>query len=147
MKCTWTAESSRMKWNVCLGLLCLSLLIFSLHGEETENSREFHPNFNFEEPDFNQLEMYRVKRQTVFTEEKNPAKTLTVVNSKTKRKPLHPGSLSPLGDQIAEPVEHIYHRTKRQERGKKRKNYSGRLSMLARIEVTTAQLTDKMDTE
>lgn len=55
-KCTWTAESSRMKSNVQLGLLCLSLLIFSLHGEETESSQELPPPF-FEEPDLHQLEV------------------------------------------------------------------------------------------
>lgn len=56
-KCTWTAESSRMKSNVQLGLLCLSLLIFSLHGEVTESSKEYYLNLFLEEPDLHQLEV------------------------------------------------------------------------------------------
>lgn len=56
MKCTWTAESSRMKGSVQLGLLCLSLLISSLHGEvETDNSMQL--SIHFEEPDLDQPEV------------------------------------------------------------------------------------------
>lgn len=58
MKCTRTAESSRMKSSVQLGLLCLSLLIFSLHGEEeveTDTSMQMPPTFD--EPELHQFEV------------------------------------------------------------------------------------------
>ncbi|XP_016309992.1 uncharacterized protein LOC107664062 [Sinocyclocheilus anshuiensis] len=103
MKCAWTTESSRMKSSVQLGLLCLSLLISSLHGEEeVETDSSMHIPIKFDEPDLHQFEMYRVRRQTVSTEKENTAKTVAVVppseNSKTKRKRPRPGGLTPLGD-------------------------------------------------
>ncbi len=58
MKCTWTAESSRMKSSVQLGLLCLSLLIFSLHGEEeVETDTSMQMPMNFDEPELHQFEV------------------------------------------------------------------------------------------
>ncbi|XP_058607630.1 uncharacterized protein si:ch211-106h4.12 [Onychostoma macrolepis] len=139
MKCTWTAESSRMRSSVQLGLLCLSLLISSLHGEEEEDKSMEYP-LHFDEPELHQFEMYRVRRQTVSTEKENPVKTVAVVqpseNRKTKRKRPRPGGLTPLGDS-ADPTIHIYHRTKRQEksRNNKRKKRPGSQSLLASIGV------------
>ncbi|XP_056123539.1 uncharacterized protein si:ch211-106h4.12 isoform X2 [Rhinichthys klamathensis goyatoka] len=106
MKCTWTAESSRMKGSVQLGLLCFGLLISSLHGEvETDNSMELV--LNLEEPDLYQPEMNRVRRQTVSTEKEDSAKKEVVVPSsvyrtkrqnKSKNKPKkRPGFNSLLG--------------------------------------------------
>ncbi|XP_067220035.1 uncharacterized protein si:ch211-106h4.12 isoform X4 [Chanodichthys erythropterus] len=110
MKCTWTAESSRMKGSVQLGLLCLSLLISSLHGEvETDQSSELP--LTFEEPDLHQPEMYRVRRQTVSTEKEDTAKTEVVVTSRVK-----------------------LYRTKRQSKSKGKKKGThrpGRYSLLA----------------
>ncbi|XP_077086551.1 uncharacterized protein LOC143738322 [Siphateles boraxobius] len=84
MKCTWTAESSTMKGSVQLGLLCLSLLISSLHGEvETDNSVEIP--LSFEEPDLHQPEMNRVRRQTVSTGKEDSAKKEVVVPSSVYR--------------------------------------------------------------
>lgn len=57
MKCTWTAESSRMKSSVQLGLLCLSLLIFSLHGEEAETDTSMQNPIFFDEPELHQSEV------------------------------------------------------------------------------------------
>ncbi|KAK2900887.1 hypothetical protein Q8A67_009002 [Cirrhinus molitorella] len=107
MKCAWAAESSRMKRSVQLGLLCLSLFVSSLHGDEaeTEMSKELAPYF--EEPDLHQPLMNRVRRQTVSTEENTAA--------------------LPLSTQV-------YHRTKRQDkvRKKKPKNRPGSHSLLLR---------------
>lgn len=58
MKCAWTAESNRMKSSVQLVLLCLSLLISNLHGEEevkTDSSIEMP--LSFDEPDLHQFEV------------------------------------------------------------------------------------------
>lgn len=136
MKCSWTAESSRMKSSVQLGLLCLSLFISCLHGEEVDADASMEFPINFDEPELHQFEMYRVRQQTVATEKENPAKTVAVAqpseNSKTKRKKPRPGSLSPLGDG-AEAMNHIYSRTKRQDksRNNKPKKRPGSYSILA----------------
>ncbi|XP_042630808.1 uncharacterized protein LOC109076612 isoform X2 [Cyprinus carpio] len=136
MKCAWTAESNRMKSSVQLVLLCLSLLISNLHGEEevkTDSSIEMP--LSFDEPDLHQFEMYRVRRQTVSTEKENTAKIVALVppneNSKTKRKQPCTGCLDPLGDS-GDPMFKVYHRTKRQDknRNNKRKKRPGRYSLL-----------------
>ncbi|XP_050978040.1 uncharacterized protein si:ch211-106h4.12 isoform X3 [Labeo rohita] len=56
-----------MKSTVQIGLLCLSLLISSLCGEEVDGSME--TPLSFDEPDLEQFEMYRVRRQAVSTKE------------------------------------------------------------------------------
>ncbi|XP_067220033.1 uncharacterized protein si:ch211-106h4.12 isoform X2 [Chanodichthys erythropterus] len=136
MKCTWTAESSRMKGSVQLGLLCLSLLISSLHGEvETDQSSELP--LTFEEPDLHQPEMYRVRRQTVSTEKEDTAKTEVVVTSREKdkymrRKRPHPGAFTLLKDSKDSEVK--LYRTKRQSKSKGKKKGThrpGRYSLLA----------------
>ncbi|KAK7159298.1 hypothetical protein R3I94_005586 [Phoxinus phoxinus] len=136
MKCTWTAESSKMKGSVQLGLLCLSLLISSLHGEvETDSSKDL--SLHFEEPDLHQPEMSRVRRQTVSTEKEDSAKKEVVVPSsedgKIKRgqRP-RPGAFTLLeGDKYSELK--VY-RTKRQSKSKNkpRKRPPGFNSLLAK---------------
>ncbi|KAL1280455.1 hypothetical protein QQF64_015055 [Cirrhinus molitorella] len=132
MKCAWAAESSRMKRSVQLGLLCLSLFVSSLHGDEaeTEMSKELAPYF--EEPDLHQPLMNRVRRQTVSTEENTAALPLSE-NGKKKRKPPRPGGLTPLGDS-RNPTTQVYHRTKRQDKVRKNKpkNRPGSHSLLLR---------------
>ncbi|XP_039533225.1 uncharacterized protein si:ch211-106h4.12 isoform X2 [Pimephales promelas] len=129
MNCSWTAESSRMKGSMQLGLLCFSLLISSLHGEvETDNSMQ--SPVNFEEPDLYQPEMNRVRRQTVFTEKEDSTKKEFVVPSsvyrtkrqnkgKDKPKKRRPGFNSLLGIQPQLPMDTV--RAKRDEgaRGKR----------------------------
>ncbi|XP_048019177.1 uncharacterized protein ackr4a isoform X2 [Megalobrama amblycephala] len=149
MKRTWTAEGSRMKGSVQLGLLCLSLLISSLHGEvETDTSMHMPLNleepdqsmeypFRFEEPDLHQPEMYRVRRQTVSTEKEDTAKTEVVVTSSEngkimRRKRPHPGAFTLLGDSKDSEVK--LYRTKRQSKSKGKKKGThrpGRYSLLA----------------
>ncbi|KAL1280454.1 hypothetical protein QQF64_015054 [Cirrhinus molitorella] len=129
MKCAWAAESSRMKSSVQLGLLCLSLFVSSLHGEEVVEADTSMANpINFDEPDLEQFEMNRVRRQIVSTAE-NTAKTVAPVpsseNSKKKGKWIRPGVLSVLG-RLGNPTAvvdetHIYHRTKRQEKSRNNK--------------------------
>ncbi|XP_056123538.1 uncharacterized protein si:ch211-106h4.12 isoform X1 [Rhinichthys klamathensis goyatoka] len=120
MKCTWTAESSRMKGSVQLGLLCFGLLISSLHGEvETDNSMELV--LNLEEPDLYQPEMNRVRRQTVSTEKEDSAKKEVVVPSsvdgKIKRgKRPRPGAFTLSEDDKYSELK-VY-RTKRQNKSK-----------------------------
>ncbi|XP_050978031.1 uncharacterized protein si:ch211-106h4.12 isoform X2 [Labeo rohita] len=124
-----------MKSTVQIGLLCLSLLISSLCGEEVDGSME--TPLSFDEPDLEQFEMYRVRQQAVSTKE-NTAKTVAAVpssgNSKIKRKWPRPGHLTPLGDS-GNPMVYVHHRTKRQEKSKnkKRKNRPGSQSLLAKI--------------
>ncbi len=57
MKCSWTAESSRMKSSVQLGLLCLSLFISCLHGEEVDADASLEFAINFDEPELHQFEV------------------------------------------------------------------------------------------
>ncbi|KAG1969770.1 hypothetical protein F2P79_001653 [Pimephales promelas] len=108
MNCSWTAESSRMKGSMQLGLLCFSLLISSLHGEvETDNSMQ--SPVNFEEPDLYQPEMNRVRRQTVFTEKEDSTKKEFVVPSSVNRR---------LGASTLLEADSEVYRTKRQNKGK-----------------------------
>ncbi|KAK9979306.1 hypothetical protein ABG768_012742 [Culter alburnus] len=125
-----------MKGSVQLGLLCLSLLISSLHGEvETDHSME--SPLMFEEPDLHQPEMYRVRRQTVSTEKEDTAKTEVVVTSSAKdkymgRKRPHPGAFTLLGNSKDSEVK--LYRTKRQSKSKGKKKGThrpGRYSLLA----------------
>lgn len=58
MKCTWTAESSRMKRSMQLGLLCVSLFILCLHGEEeVETDTSMQMPIIFDEPELHQFEV------------------------------------------------------------------------------------------
>ncbi|XP_009296869.1 uncharacterized protein si:ch211-106h4.12 isoform X2 [Danio rerio] len=113
-----------MKVCVELGLLCLSLLISSLHGEEidTESSKQMPPNLD--EEDIPQLQMYRVRRQT---EEKNEEKSVASSqrsdvnlrvkrqekNKNNKRKKPRPAQFSLLGSNQDPPQQTV--RAKREE--------------------------------
>ncbi|XP_009296868.1 uncharacterized protein si:ch211-106h4.12 isoform X1 [Danio rerio] len=110
-----------MKVCVELGLLCLSLLISSLHGEEidTESSKQMPPNLD--EEDIPQLQMYRVRRQT---EEKNEEKSVASSqreNSKhVYQKTPQSGQFSILRDNGG-PKSDVNLRVKRQEKNKNNK--------------------------
>ncbi|XP_067309109.1 uncharacterized protein si:ch211-106h4.12 [Pseudorasbora parva] len=138
MKSTRTAESSRMKGSVPLGLLWLSLLISSLHGEvQTESSKE--SPLTFEEPSsssfsLHQPEMHRARRQTVEKEDTETTELFAPQSEtfKTMRgKRPHSGAFSVLKVKPSELK--VYHRTKRQEKKRKKpiKKHPGFNSFLA----------------
>ncbi|XP_056323036.1 uncharacterized protein si:ch211-106h4.12 isoform X2 [Danio aesculapii] len=92
-----------------LGLLCLSLLICSLHGEEIDGGESMDTPVMFDEEDIPQLQMYRVRRQT---EEENAEQTEVAMQKRSdinlrvkrqekiknnKRKKPRPGQFSLLG--------------------------------------------------
>ncbi|KAK2900889.1 hypothetical protein Q8A67_009004 [Cirrhinus molitorella] len=110
-----------MKSSVQLGLLCLSLLISSLHGEE-EVEADSSIQVNFDEPDLQQFEMNRVRRQTVSTGENTAALPSSENSKKKKKRP----------------------RTDKSKKNKGNPN-SGSLSLLASIGfVSPPQQTDKV---
>ncbi|XDV27435.1 hypothetical protein PO909_030967 [Leuciscus waleckii] len=101
-----------MKGSVQLGLLCLSLLISSLHGEVETDSKELLPNF--EEPDLHQPEMNRVRQQTV----EDSAKEVVDTSSEDGKGP-RPGAWTLLEDDKYSELK-VY-RTKRQSKSKNKK--------------------------
>ncbi|XP_056323028.1 uncharacterized protein si:ch211-106h4.12 isoform X1 [Danio aesculapii] len=117
-----------------LGLLCLSLLICSLHGEEIDGGESMDTPVMFDEEDIPQLQMYRVRRQT---EEENAEQTEVAMQKREKGKtgkPKRPrsGYLSVLRDNGG-PESDINLRVKRQEKiknNKRKKPRPGQFSLL-----------------